>query len=407
MPESFSVSFKHLSPISDLRSSYTAPRAAVVCNEYATRLYLSARPNVDDKGRPLARGDAKAQAEQTFAALAALLQLAGRGPEHLVVVPTSTVSDPAVVATVRDVQHATLGSSYAALDTCAPPVARGHMLSVQAYAVAPQEGQSFRRDLIELDEPGSPNAVELEYGGFRHLYAGGLTGALAAGRSLAEQSVAVFECCDRLLKSAGLTIRDVPRAHIYYDGPYQELRDARHAYLGRCGLTTDELPASTGIYTPVAHGNVAVRLRAVQATGELPLVNRAVAPRTQSEAFAYGSLFTRARWVETDIAELEVSGTASMGRDGKVKYSGKPRAQTRKAHENVLDLLDACGLSYRHCVRHISYLLHPRHRRTWEAVFEQTSMGAVETPPLMQLQTGICWGKLLVEDEVTAVAARG
>lgn len=406
MPKAFSVSIKRLPQFSGAGSSCTAPRAAAVSSPSATRVHLASTPDVDERGKPVSPGDAKAQAEQTFANVCELLQRCGGAPEDLVSVDVYTVRDLEAIKTVREVRDHVVGTSHAALELCAPPVAQGQVMAVQAYAVIPHEGQQFSRDVITLRKRGGPRAIAVDFGGFRHCYAGGLDGELARGRSLGEQARKVFDFWDRILKAGGFTVHDAPRVHIYYDGPYQQLRDARHRYFRRHGLAPVDFPASTGVQTPVARGRVAMKVHAVKQVGSLPLVNRPVAPRTQGEAFNYGSWFTRARWVETDIAELEVSGTASMGRDGKVKYAGKPRAQIRKTHENILDLLHACGLGYEHCVRHLAYLLRPRHVRAWEHVFRQTQGDAPETPPLSMLQAAICWGQLLVEDEVTAVTPR-
>lgn len=406
MSEAFSVSIEQLPHFPSGAGAYASPRAAAIVGPCVTRVHLCSTPDVDEGGRISSPGNARAQAEEMFANLCALLQRCGGAPEDLASIDTYMVADAEVVKAVRDVRDHVVGTTHAGLELRAAPVAEGHLAAVQAYAVIPRRGQSFSRDFIALRKRGGPRAVALEFGGFRHLYAGGLDGSLSRGRSLGEQARKVFGAWDRVLRAGGLSLHDAPRVHIYYDGPYQQLRDARHEYFRRHRLEGPSFPASTGVQTPVAGGRIATKLRAVKSVGPRPVVNRPVAPRTQSEAFDYGSWFTRARLVETDIAELEVSGTASMGRDGQVKYAGRPRAQMRKTHENILDLLDACGLGYEHCVRHLTYLLRPKHVRAWEEVLRQTAGPLAETPPLSVLQATICWGQLFVEDEVTAVGPR-
>jgi len=286
----------------------------------------------------------------------------------------------------------------------APPIAKDRAITLQAYAVRPHKGSAFRRDYVRHEGTSKARGILLEYGGFKHYYVAGLVGREDRQGTLKEQADRMFKKADKWLKAEGYTLRDVQRTHIYYDGPYQDLRNARHEYFGRYGLTDEEYPASTGIWTQPRRGRVVMKLHAVRATGDTPVVSKRVDPRTQSQAFQYGSLFVRARWVETDVAKLEVSGTASMGRNGKAIYNKKPKKQANKTRENVMDLVDRCGLNSGDITRYLAYACEPRHLTPWLERLRADLDGKAPAGSIVTVQAKICWFPLTIEEEITAVS---
>jgi len=286
------------------------------------------------------------------------------------------------------------------------PVFPGTRLCLQAYALRPHAGADFRRRrlavLPELDVWGT----ELWYGGFRFLYVAGVPGVGARKSSLRAHCDLMFRRTQQALEQSGFRIQDVPRTHIYYFGPYQELRDARHKYFGEQNVSEEQLPASTGVPALPRAGRAVMRFYAVEPVGDIPLVNRRVDPRTQSQAFDYGSLFARARWIETDVARLEVSGTASMGRNGRVVYKRRPRQQALKTRQNVMDLVDRCGLTASDLVRHLVYVNQPHHLDPWWEDLVAHSPRRKPTGVITAVQAGVCWAELTIEEEATAVSLR-
>ena len=381
-------------------------KATVIDGPNVREIYATAAPCATPDGSIAEPSDLASQTAETFDRLAELLSRCDASVDDLVTIDLYFECPEGQQKAVKQLVDSVVPEAYPRQVLLAPPVVPGVKVSAQVYAVRPHKGVSFQRREVSIDPRTDIWGAELQYGGFRHYYVSGISGAGAAKDDLGASANLMWKRVHKALTQEDFSIFDVPRTHIYYDGPYQDLRDSRHKYFAKMNVTDDDHPSSTGIPTKPLAGRSVMRLHAVQATGDIPLVNRRVDPTTQSQAFDYGSLFARARWVETDVAKLEIAGTAAMGRNGKVIYQGRPKEQAMKTRENVMDLVDLCGLTADDLVRHIVYVCYPRHLTPWwDNIREKNDLTTV--PGVMtSVQAAICWGQLTIEEEATAISLR-
>ncbi len=133
------------------------------------------------------------------------------------------------------------------------------------------------------------------------------------------------------------------------------------------------------------------------------------APRALNEAYDYErpSSFSRALRLEFgNIAVLLISGTASIGGNGETLHVVDFRAQTRRTFQNIADLLEAEGASWKDIVRTTCYLRDIE--RDYAAFNEERTAfyQAEELDPLLAstgIQAILCRPDLLVEIEGIAI----
>jgi len=380
------------------------PRAVAIDGPHVREVYAGTWSVPGLEGRVEASRDARGQVIEACETLETLLDRCELGPEDVVTLDAFLEDDPELLAQVDELLPRFFPPDTPVQFLFAPPIAADRSIAFQAYAVRPQLGVEFKKRYLLPTDGSAARGLVLEYGGFKHCYVAGIIGSDSREGTLKEQADAAFAKADEWLKREGYTIRNVQRTHLYYDGPYQELRDARHDYFGRYGLTSLEYPASTGIWSKPRRGRIVMKFHAVSGSGESQVLSKRVDPRTQSQAFDYGSLFVRARWVETDVAKLEVSGTASMSRAGKAVYNKRPKLQANKTRTNVMDLVDRCGLRCEHITRYLAYACEPRHLTPWLERLRRDLGGRPPAGPVVAVQAKICWFPLTIEEEATAVA---
>jgi 2-iminobutanoate/2-iminopropanoate deaminase len=133
------------------------------------------------------------------------------------------------------------------------------------------------------------------------------------------------------------------------------------------------------------------------------------APGTLNEAYRYQKPSSFSRGMRLDIKGitiLMISGTASVGESGETVHPGNFGEQTRRAFQNVTDLLKSEGASWKEVVRTTCYL------RDIERDYEEfnlirTEFFAQQSLDVLPASTGIqailCWPSLLYEMEAMAI----
>ena len=131
------------------------------------------------------------------------------------------------------------------------------------------------------------------------------------------------------------------------------------------------------------------------------------APEVLNEATAYGSTFPRAITFEIPgFALMEISGTASIGPDGRTLYRGEFGAQAWRTFRNITVLLDQKGFSWMDVIRTRCYLRDiERDYVAFNAIRTEfyKAVGLVIPPASVGIQAILCRPDLLIEIEATAV----
>ena len=127
-----------------------------------------------------------------------------------------------------------------------------------------------------------------------------------------------------------------------------------------------------------------------------------IRPALQGEAWAYGSSFSRGMNVDLGGRRLStISGTASIGPDGRTLHVGDPRAQIVETLANVRSLLAIAGLDGREGL----WTMYFKHEAVWRAWRSLVDAGDEIAPPdAVTIYGDVCRDDLLFEVEVTAPA---
>jgi enamine deaminase RidA (YjgF/YER057c/UK114 family) len=133
------------------------------------------------------------------------------------------------------------------------------------------------------------------------------------------------------------------------------------------------------------------------------------APKALNEAYKYPRPSSFSRGMRLDIKGitiLMISGTASVGENGETVHPGDFGAQTRRAFQNVTDLLKSEGATWKDVVRTTCYL------RDIERDYEEFNLirteffkrqGLETLPASTGIQAILCWPSLLYEMEAMAI----
>ncbi len=233
-----------------------------------------------------------------------------------------------------------------------------------------------------------------------------LTGMHASDTSAspAQQARLTYERMEQALALAGLEFRHVVRTWLFLDDIlswYGDFNRVRTAFYKQRGVFDGPLPASTGIGSSNPAG-AAVVAGAYAVQPLTPQVTvQAVPSPLQCPAPQYGSSFSRAvEVVMPDLRRLLVSGTASVGADGRTMHVGEVSAQVARTCEVVAAILESRGMDWGDVTRATAYVRHPEDER----VFAQfcAAHGLTELPVIVA-QAVVCRPDLLFELEVDAV----
>ena len=141
-----------------------------------------------------------------------------------------------------------------------------------------------------------------------------------------------------------------------------------------------------------------------------PIAKKAIsAPHALNEAYCYQRPSSFSRGMRLDIKGITVlliSGTASVGEQGQTVHPGDFRAQTWRAYQNITDLLESEGATWKDVVRTTCYL---RDIERDYAAFNEIrteffrQQGLDPLPASTGIQAILCWPSLLVEMEAMAI----
>ena len=147
-----------------------------------------------------------------------------------------------------------------------------------------------------------------------------------------------------------------------------------------------------------------------QLSGATAISKRAIsAPRVLNEAYDYErpSSFSRALRIDVGtMAILLISGTASVDENGLSVNIGDFRAQTRRAYQNITELLKAAGATWKDVVRTTCYLRdierdYAAFNEERTAFFEEQELDPL--PASTGIQAILCRPDLLIEMEAIAM----
>ncbi|GFI55730.1 hypothetical protein IMSAG013_00781 [Clostridiales bacterium] len=178
------------------------------------------------------------------------------------------------------------------------------------------------------------------------------------GKYAFQNSFDAFAFCQSSLLRCGLNPTTLIRTWFYLDHIFKNYSDfnvTRNNFFDTNGICYDrnspDLPASTCIEGSFS-GKHIMQLYAVDLT-ESNAVKRRIYNILQNEAegdqYLYQPAFSRAMLLDNGChVELQISGTASIGVEGKTLYENNPYQQIRTTLKNVFSLLQEAGMSWEH-----------------------------------------------------------
>ncbi len=141
-----------------------------------------------------------------------------------------------------------------------------------------------------------------------------------------------------------------------------------------------------------------------------PVSKKAItAPKALNEAYCYDRPSSFSRGLRLDIKGvtfLIISGTASIDANGVSVHEGDFRAQTKRAYQNITDLLESEGATWKDVVRTSCFL---RDIERDYAAFNEVrteffrEQGLNPLPASIGIQAILCRPELLVEMEAMAI----
>lgn len=213
----------------------------------------------------------------------------------------------------------------------------------------------------------------------------------------------VFAAADELLAAAGVGWANVTRTWFWLRdilGWYGDFNRVRNEFFRARGLLREDgahqLPASTGVGAAPA-GGAPLAMDFLAENGPAAVVRRLRSPR-QNAASAYGSAFSRAVESATPYGRrVYVSGTASIGADGRTLHADDARAQIAETLRCVRAVLAEAGAAENDVAQALVYCRTPEVERLFRAEFAETPFhGPV-------LRADICRDDLLFEVECVAI----
>jgi len=290
---------------------------------------------------------------------------------------------------------------YAGLDDHVEPAwlvvrkgANGGLAGVQVHAVAGIE----RVDILHLEGKACGRIARAN--GRAYLTLSGIRAPEAGGPP--QQARGMLEKAEALLKNAGVDLFAVPRTWMWLGDIlewYDDFNGVRNKFfterglLGRQGV---KMPASTGIGIGPNNGAIcAMDLTAVvEPRNALSYLD---AGGNQESAYCYGSAFSRgSKAISPAGSTIFVSGTASIGPDGKTTNIGNARAQITDTIDNVRAVLRQFECTDEDIVHSLIYCKTPEVERLFCREFSHISW------PKLTIIADICRDDLLFEIEATA-----
>ncbi|MCK6683900.1 MAG: hypothetical protein L6R30_15980 [Thermoanaerobaculia bacterium] len=132
------------------------------------------------------------------------------------------------------------------------------------------------------------------------------------------------------------------------------------------------------------------------------------APEVLNEAIEYGSAFSRGLRLEIPggVTQLHLSGTASIGPDGRTLHAGDFRAQCYRTYYNLTKLLESEGATWHDVIRMMCYLRDiERDYSDFNRIRTEffVAQGLDPLPASTAIQARLCRPDLLIEVDALAL----
>jgi len=220
------------------------------------------------------------------------------------------------------------------------------------------------------------------------------------------QAREAFERAEAALHLAAMEFRHVYRTWLFLDnilGWYADFNRVRTEFYRERGVLQGLVPASTGIgASNPSHSALVLDLLAVAPSDDSVSVVALPSP-LQCPALDYGSSFSRAVEVrEPGLRRIFVSGTASIGADGRTRHVDDILAQTQYTIEVVEAILNSRGMDWSHASRGLVYV---RDAQDAPRVASCLARRGVPAELIVTTQSIVCRQDLLFEIEVDAAAS--
>lgn len=270
------------------------------------------------------------------------------------------------------------------------------LAGAQAFAVSGAEVERVR------DQGAVVGSVYADADARQGIFAGLRPDNLRGSRH--QQALETLQNLDVVLRRTGFEFGDIARTWFYNEKLldwYADFNRVRTAFYATRPFRSGSLPASTG----VAAANPAGAALAVGAWAVRPLsgcaIVREVASPRQCPAPSYGSSFSRAvEIVSGGKRRLSISGTASIGVDGRSLWAGDVARQIATTMDVVEAILAERGLALNDTTRATAYFKYPLD----VAAFEVWEEGRGVRLPVVCVHCDICRDDLLFELELDACA---
>ncbi len=345
--------------------------------------------------------DASTQAREVYCALASWLQeQAARGVQERIL--GSLVHREIILGERQRLFGAENDSQpWAASFVEGAPCGREGLAGIQLYAVAGPACAPIYYDR-------SLCGVAFEHQDARHVYLTGISGAESGG-TRQQQARAMFAQADAILQATGGSYADVVRTCIcltdilqWYD-EFNPVRGALYSQFAESRQTDSSWPpASTGIEGRAPGGaHCLMDLFAIGGPGRRDVSVQALRNPRQSEAYGYGSAFSRGMAVTFDNLEtMYISGTAAVDEEGRSACVGDLRGQVNHTLDNIVSLLNTRHMTLDDFVSSTIFIKHGHNTETVRELIEERSKSLANG---IYVAADICRPELLFEVDGTAV----
>lgn len=279
---------------------------------------------------------------------------------------------------------------------------------IQIEAVIPGEKASHPEPIT--DKEGIIRGHQWKENGARFLMIQDMQD-LGLSESRPRQTTEALRRAEALLQGQGLDYRSVARTWIYLDKIlewYTPFNEARSAFYRRVGIMPDieksevtparecYLPASTGIRGRNLSGAACtIDLIAAEIPEDSGFTVRRLTNRKQKDAFRYGAAFARASVTEnSDYAEVQISGTASIDETGSSVCLGDTEAQIRRTMDTIETLISEAGFRLTDICSATAFIKHEKDLPLFLRIMEEKGLSDL---PMVICKADVCRDELLFE----------
>ncbi len=336
---------------------------------------------------------AKLQAEELFSGIREVLD-----SNNVRVFQERVFGTPNALDTARSIKTHVYGPFDDGVEPAwlaVPEGINGQLAGAQVHAV----GGCGRPEILRLE--GQPCGRILRNGRGEYLTLSGISSS--KGGCVTDQTWEMFEKAELILKQAHTDMFSVSRTWIWLGDIlswYDDFNSVRNKFFVERGLIgkgdVNKLPASTGIGVAPNYGGIPAMdlIAVVKPENSLDYLE---AGGNQDSALKYGSAFSRASKAISQAANtVYVSGTASIGSDGKTKYIGDAKKQIEESISNVRAVLHEMQCDDNDVVQAIVYCKTAEIEKLFCHQWSDLAW------PTLTTIADVCRDDLLVEIEATA-----